>query len=252
MVIVKKEEVKQIPYLHVVKQQLENTPLPVVIFMHGFESVKERNLQYAYMLAEKGLRVVMPDALFHGERGETANRKLQFWNIIITAIHDLQVIKEELMRRDLIKDERIGLAGTSMGGIITLGAMVRYQWIKAAVSLMGSPAYVDFAQKQLETLRHNQIPIPHTEQQIENIFLTLQEYDATLHIQKWNYCPILFWHGKQDEVVPYQPAYQFYTFLKPEYKERDIPISFILDEKAGHAVPNQGVIATLDWLVEYV
>ncbi|MDI5791688.1 hypothetical protein PO124_35075 [Bacillus licheniformis] len=31
-----------------------------------------------------------------------------------------------------------------MGGIVTLGALTQYEWITTAVSLMGSPAYVEF------------------------------------------------------------------------------------------------------------
>lgn len=238
--------------MHVVKQQIENEPLPVVIFIHGFESIKERNLQYAYMLAEKGIRVILPDALFHGERAELKNLHLEFWNIILTTIHELQEIKEELVTRNLVDEARIGIAGTSMGGVITLGAMVKYEWIKAAVSLMGNPAYVNFAQIQLETFKKNNVSIPFTEKQIENIFHILQEYDATLNLHKWHYRPLLFWHGKRDETVPYQSAYQFYQLLKEEYEERLIPLDFILDDKAGHAVPNQGVIATIEWFNEHL
>lgn len=238
--------------MHVVKQQMENENLPVVIFIHGFESIKERNLQYAYMLAEKGIRVILPEALFHGERSESKNVHLEFWNIILTTLDELQEMKEELVARNLVDESRIGLAGTSMGGIITLGAMVKYEWVKAAVSLMGTPAYVNFAQMQLETFKKNNLPIPFKEKQIENLFHALQEYDATLNLHNWHYRPLLFWHGKQDETVPYQSAYQFYQLLKEEYEERHIPLKFILDEKAGHAVPNQGVLATIEWFNEYL
>ena len=67
--IVTKEVWKQIPLLHIYKEEMnENTP--VVIFLHGFMSAKEHNLHYAYQLVEKGVRVILPDAYLHGERNE--------------------------------------------------------------------------------------------------------------------------------------------------------------------------------------
>ena len=40
------------------------------IFLHGFTSAKEHNLHYAYNLAKKGIRVLLPDAHLHGVREE--------------------------------------------------------------------------------------------------------------------------------------------------------------------------------------
>ena len=54
MVTIRKEMIGAIPLLHVVEEKKLNSKLPLVIFIHGFESIKERNVQYAYMLADKG------------------------------------------------------------------------------------------------------------------------------------------------------------------------------------------------------
>ena len=54
--------------------------------------------------------------------------------------------------KNLIDSERIGMVGTSMGGIVTLGSLTRYKWIKAAVSLMGMPYYEKFALWQIKEL----------------------------------------------------------------------------------------------------
>ena len=64
-----------------------------------------------------------------------------------------------LFQKDLADQDRIGV-GTSMGGIVTLGALTQYKWIKAAVSLMGSPNYVKFAQAQIEHLKTIGCQIP--------------------------------------------------------------------------------------------
>lgn len=252
MVIVKKETIENIPLLHVVKQSLLEQKLPLVIFIHGFESTKERNIQYAYMLAEKGYRVILPDVLYHGERTEDQNLHLQFWNIVITTIHELNILKETFESKGLIEENRIGLAGTSMGAIITLGTMAKYDWVHTAVSLMGNPAYVDFAKMQIKSLEQSHRPLPLTEEQMNEQLNKLREYDATSYLREWNTRPLLFWHGKCDVVVPHLSAYQFYEQLKRPYEEKGVPLSFILDEKAGHVVPNKGVDETVNWFIAHL
>ncbi|MEH6944745.1 prolyl oligopeptidase family serine peptidase [Bacillus sp. JJ722] len=252
MVIIKKEKIQNIPILHVVKHENVDAKLPFIVFIHGISSIKERNIQYAYMLAEQGYRVILPDALYHGERYEEKNVYSEFWGIVLTTIREIEVLKESFDDRCLIEDGRIGLAGTSMGAIITLGAMSRYDWINTAVSLMGNPAYINFAKFQLKIMEQNNIKIPLTNEQIEEQLNMLKEYDATNDLSKWNYRPLMFWHGKRDTTVPYEGAYHFYEQLKPTYEQKEIPISFILDEQAGHVVPNKGAIETVNWFVKHL
>ncbi len=66
--------------------------LPVVIFLHGFQSAKEHNLHYAYNMAKKGLRVLLPDAHLHGARSEELDEvqlSLRFWEIVLTSIEEM-------------------------------------------------------------------------------------------------------------------------------------------------------------------
>ena len=62
------------------------------------------------------------------------------------------MLKKDFEARGLIEDGRIGLAGTSMGGITTFGA-IAYDWVKAGVSLMGSPNYTAFFSSRLTTFK---------------------------------------------------------------------------------------------------
>ena len=81
-------------------------------------------LHYAYNLAKKGIRVLLPDAHLHGVREENLDEVqlgLRFWEIVLTSIEEIGLIREELMNRKLLSTEKIGVGGTSMGGITTLG-----------------------------------------------------------------------------------------------------------------------------------
>ena len=71
---VENEQWGHIPLLHVYKESEKDIQVPVVIFLHGFTSAKEHNLHYAYQLAEKGFRVLLPDAHLHGERQEPLDK----------------------------------------------------------------------------------------------------------------------------------------------------------------------------------
>ena len=252
MVIIRKEIIGSIPLLHVVDERRLNEKLPLVIFIHGFESIKERNVQYAYMLADKGYRVLLPDALYHGERASGTVSPANFWKIILTTIHELSLIKDEFVLKGLVEENRIGVAGTSMGAIVTLGAMTQYDWIHTGVSLMGTPAYVEFARFQMQTLEQQGISLPISKQQVEEQLAVLYPYDATEQIDRFEARPLMFWHGAKDPVVPYQQAYAFYEKLQDKYKKENVSLTFILDEKAGHNVPNKGVVETVNWLVKYL
>ncbi|KQU60667.1 prolyl oligopeptidase family serine peptidase [Rossellomorea marisflavi] len=255
MIIVENNTIEEIPFLHLVKEEYRNEALPTCFFVHGFTSAKEHNLHYAYYLAEKGFRVILPDCLEHGERG-TGKTEYElgkrFWNIVIHTIKELDILKETFARDGLIDEERIGLAGTSMGGIVTLGALTQYEWINSAVSLMGNPSYVKLAQAQLGQLEKMGYENPFTEGQVEEILSELSRFDLSLQPEKLNGRPLMFWHGKNDKVVPFQLTYEAYTELLPFYEGREDQLVFLEDKKADHKVSRDGVLKLVDWFVDHL
>ncbi len=255
MVIVQNECIQNIPLLHVVKQSLKQEKLPLVIFQHGFMSVKERNLHYAYMLAQEGFRVLLPEAIYHGERGGGLNKSeyyARFWEIVLKTITDVNTVKEYYEHKGLVRQDQIGIAGTSMGGIAALGSLTQYKWIKAAVSLMGMPAYEEFSHWQLELLKSMGVRFPFTEEEIEKQMEILRQYDLSIQPEKLASRPVLFWHGKKDDQVPYDFAYKFYNEVIQDYQGEPEKLRFITDEKAGHNVSLAGVNAAIEWFKNYL
>jgi uncharacterized protein len=255
VVIVRHEQIKNIPLLHVVKGEGHQNKLPLIFFLHGFTSAKENNLHYAYFLAEKGFRVILPEALYHGEReqGFSENKLfIHFWEIVITTIHEINTLKDYYIGEELADPEKIGVVGTSMGGIVTLGALTQYPWIKAAVSLMGMPAYEKFSFWQLEQLKKNGVSIPFSEEQIAKQLDILNEYDLSLRPELLDNRPLLFWHAKNDPMVPYHLTYQFFDSISEDYKQTPEKLKFITDENSGHKVTRAGVNATVNWFEEFL
>lgn len=245
----------EIPVLHLAQKDRYDAQLPLVIFEHGFTSAKENNLHYAYLLAEKGMRVVLPEAAYHGERSanlSTEQLAFRFWEIVVQSIGELDTIRQYLETRKFIDPSRIGLVGTSMGGIVTLGSLTQYHWVKAAVSLMGMPSYEKFALWQLETLKKKGVQLPVTQEAIDQLLLKINTYDLSKNPKALNGRPLLFWHGKQDPVVPFTYTYDFYQEIKPLYKNEPGKLQFIVDEKSGHKVSREGVLKTVEWFEQHL
>lgn len=255
MIIIEKERIGHIPVLHVSEQAVFNEELPLVIFIHGFQSAKEHNLHYAYLMAEKGFRVILPDVVYHGEReaGHSESELMpRFWEMVLQSIKELPLLKDDLLSRKLIDPTRIGIAGSSMGGIVTNGALTTYDWLSAGVSLMGNPSYVAFAELQIGEMKKREIEFPLTEEEITQSIAQLKPFDLSLNRDKLAQRPLLFWHGAKDHVVPYQYAYRFYEEVKSSYNEVDDKIEFILDKRAAHKVSREGVLQTAQWFEKHL
>ncbi|WP_088005673.1 alpha/beta fold hydrolase [Indiicoccus explosivorum] len=247
---IQKQQWGKLPLIMTGPEERFSEPLPTVIFLHGFTSAKEHNLHYAYQLADKGIRTILPDALLHGDRTEPIDevqQSLRFWEIILTSIDELAEIKQHLTDKRLT-DGKIGVAGTSMGGITALGALAVYPWISAASIMMGSAGYVEFAEAQMEQFESRGFKLPLTPDERAAMLKSLEQFDLTKDRQKLAGRPVFFWHGEQDATVPFEPTSAFIEQLMEDYADYPERIRFIRDRQAGHAVSRAGMLAAADWL----
>ncbi len=254
--IVENERWGHIPLLHVYNNDNKEKHMPVVIFLHGFTSAKEHNLHYAYQLADKGMRVLLPDAHLHGERQEAIDEiqlSLRFWEIVLSSIEEVSFLREELAKRNLIEPEtKIGLAGTSMGGIETLGCLNVYPWVDAAAVMMGSPSYVQLAKAQMAQYEERGFTLPITDVERKQMLNTISKFDITLNPSALNGRPVFFWHGVQDNVVPYEPTFNFYHAMKHLYTQNPQRFQFMSEKTASHAVSRPGMLAATNFIAEYL
>lgn len=255
LILVENKHIDHIPVLHLAEKNHFDEKLPFVLFAHGFSSAKEHNLHYAYLLAERGFRVVLPEAAYHGERHSGLSSEqlaMHFWEIVLQSIDELDSIRQSFQENNLIDPERIGLVGTSMGGMVTLGSLTRYKWIKAAVSLMGMPYYEKYALWQINELKKRGVHLPLKEEKIAELLGKLKVVDLSKQPEKLEQRPLLFWHGKRDPIVPFSYTYDFYETIKPLYKDMPEKLHFITDEKSGHKVSRDGLLKTVEWFDRYL
>lgn len=235
----------QVTLFEVVKASLKDQELPTVFFYHGWTQFKEQNLDKAMLLAQMGIRVLLPDAYLHGDRieGEPVSRfDSRFWEVVLQAVKEADGLKENYVKAGLTKANQIGVAGLSMGGIITDMMLTQYEWIKAGVSLMGHPDPVEFgsslikAQPVQESLKAVQAQKADLNQEaIEAYIQNLSKYSLAEQADKLAGRPLLIWHGAEDEVVPIEGNQRFYEANKDkDYADK---LDFIVSQDVGHHVP---------------
>ncbi|WP_186576659.1 prolyl oligopeptidase family serine peptidase [Aquibacillus kalidii] len=249
MIGIYKEKLQGIPTLIVVDSDKYDQALPVLTYMHGFTSAKEHNLPLAFLMAEKGYRVILPDCMLHGERAEditSDQRQTQFFQIVKQNIQDIETLRKELVERNWILDERFGLAGTSMGGITTSAALTQFPWIKTSAVLMGSPKITDYAKELVEHMKKANVDLPLTDEEINQIFNSLEQIDLSKQIDKLNGRPIFFWHGENDSVVPFRHSYSFYEEATDHYKNPE-NIRFLREVGRDHKVSRFAIKETVNW-----
>lgn len=253
MIGIYNKQIQSIPVLEVVDQVKQNETLPLFIYSHGFTSAKEQNLPIAYLMAEAGFRVVLPDSKFHGERTvEITSKEMQisFWNIVMKNVAEIEVIKNAYESKRLILNHRIGVAGTSMGGITTSASLTMYPWIKVAGVLMGSPKITTYAKTLVNSFRKlGDLPI--TEDMIDQLYKQLEMYDLSKQMNRLNNRPLLFWHGANDAVVPFDHSYTFCDEARKYYKNPE-ELRFIQEEKSGHKVSRNAILETVKWFKKYL
>lgn len=249
---IENEKWGEIPLIHLYNEEMD-AKTPTVIFLHGFESAKEHNLHYAYNYVKNGIRVIMPDAILHGERSENLDAvqmSLRFWETVLTNIEEVKFLKEQLQVKGLLIDGKLGVSGTSMGAITTLGCMTVYPWIDAAASMMGTPDYVGLAKGQLQQIEAMGLKFPMNDEEVEKLYETLSYFEISSHPEKLAERPVFFWHGKKDNTVPYEAAFKFYEEQKERYSNHPERWEYMISNSSGHQVNRKGMLANVAWFAE--
>lgn len=232
------------PYLEVVENSIKNNEIPIVVFYHGWTSCKESVLVHGYELAKLGIRAILPDALYHGERGKEMNMiegAVNFWPIVQNSIKELPLIIEQFQKKGT--ELKIGAAGLSMGGITTSGILAKYPWVDAGSILMGSVDPSGFTKwllqsKAVEEITQN-IQILN-EEQLKGLYEQIDTISLKKQPEKINNRPLHFWHATGDEVVPFSPTYEFFEDIQGETYSKQT--DFDITEGGSHHVPYAAIV----------
>lgn len=200
------------------------TGWPAIIFNHGYippnqYRTTERYVAYVDALARQGYVVFRPDYRGHGESEGIASGAYGSPDYVVDVLNALASVQ----RYPGVDPQRIGMWGHSMGGYITLRAMVVSPDIKAGVIWAGVvAAYPDLLERwrRSSPLGDSSTPRPGGWRSLlQRLFGTPQENpDFWASISANNYLadlsgPIQLHHGTADESVPVEFSQDLYQQL---------------------------------------
>lgn len=198
------------------------TGWPVIIFNHGYIPPEiyrptERYVAYVDGFARSGYIVFRPDYRGHGFSEGEARGAYGAPDYTIDVLHAVSSVK----RYAHADPNRIGMWGHSMGGYITLRAMVTNDDIKAGVVWAGVVAsYPDL----IERWTSNWADVPESERRWRTELLTHygptdEDSEFWASISANSYLadlsgPVQIHHGTADDIVPVQFSVKLYDQLK--------------------------------------
>ncbi|OTP12105.1 lipase/esterase [Enterococcus sp. 10A9_DIV0425] len=207
--IILKRRIKTIPVLEVVLRELRDVKIPVVIYYHGWQTSKELVLTQGRKIAKQGIRVLIPDAMNHGERKQPVSSipSFTFWSSIYSNLFEFDTLLDHLRKRELLSD-KIAVGGVSMGGMTTCGLLTKHPEIIGGICLMGSPALLEYGKEIQKRASDFQYRLP---QDYFDLISWVNKYDLSLQPEKLAGRDLFFWHGKKDEKIPYHQVADFVT-----------------------------------------
>lgn len=240
--------IKEIPAI-ILRPNAIKEPLPTVILYHGWASSKEKQRLRGYILASMGYQVVIPDAIYHGDRNplkyyssEEATR--YFWYVIFKNIDEFDTILEELVINYGADHNRIAVMGNSMGGFTAGGIFTHNENVKVLVVFNGTCAWGEYNKdfKDTGVLSHEEIKL---------LMKDIKRLDPMNNLNILKDRPILLLHGDNDTSVRIDSELYFYNTLKTMYSELEM-IKFVEYPKLNHFVTTNMIEESINWLGKYL
>lgn len=233
---------KTIPITTFCKEGKSN--LPVVFFVHGFESNRiqsEGFHQIAYQLAQKDFFAITLDAYLHGERAPEDpdfKRKDAFFHIIVQTVKDIECLIQTFKEDARCNPDKIGITGTSMGGLTSFYALATIPEIQAAAPALATPYFERFLNEQIE-------PNERDSEQFKEIYSFIKQHDPSRHIKNFAPRPLLMLNGRKDLTIPYAHIDDFYQQIQPYYQScpenlalKSYDLDHTLSDEICHEIQN--------------
>lgn len=220
---------------------LRDSALPVLYVLHSFGVSKELVAYFGLMGAQRGFRVILPEAPGHGARAiDAALRALRFWDILCDYVDELGQLHRALQPR--LMGAPVAVAGTSMGAFAALAATVRHDFVAATAAYMGTAWFQEAARSIFPPLGRwaPDLVADHAAR-----LSRLPGYDPARDLPALAARPLYLWHGARDEVVPVADAIRLADALTALGASC---LRLELDPGGSHRVSDAGARNGLDFL----
>ncbi len=238
-------EIHDVPVIEF--KPLESEERGGIIFYHGWSSRKENQTFRASTIASYGFRVLVPDAVNHGVRGEIEydteeSLKKNFFSTVVQSVLEASYLLDYLSQE--ITGNFLAVAGHSMGGFTAGGVLVRYPGTAAMVNVNGSCAWLKTRNMLVEEGDNFADEI-----EIEGVNYQLKEFDPYYNLEKLEERPMLLLHGEQDTSVPLAGQKIFYQAASNRYKSFPENLNLITYEKLNHYFTTGMLAGMIEWLL---
>ncbi|HDQ14684.1 MAG TPA: alpha/beta hydrolase [Sediminispirochaeta sp.] len=242
--------VKNIPLIELYREGIGHQRVPIVLLYHGFTSSKERKLEHAYLLAQAGLFVVLPDAVRHGDREDEAFAALSFeqkaeflFEIVQETARETELLLEHYRQQSWIDTENSGIIGTSMGGMILFEYLANggLNNIKTGVSIISTPDFGSVIDRALEEYQNNFRRYPQSE-------ITRVKNEQPLpRIRDLRNFPLLLLNAEDDPTIPFEPVRELYDELYRKYEQKDL-VKMRYYRHTGHETTAEMMRESVRWM----
>jgi dipeptidyl aminopeptidase/acylaminoacyl peptidase len=223
---------------------------PMVVSVHGGPSSMSGPgwpLRWNAVLPSQGYFVFLPNprgSYGHGEAFTRANVK-DFGH---GDLDDILKGVDEAIRVAPIDPARVGIAGWSYGGYMTMWAVTRTDRFKAAVAGAGIANWQSYYGQN----RIDRWMIPFFGASVYDDPEVYARSSPITHIRKVK-TPTLVLHGDRDSEVPTPQGYEFWHALKT----LGVPTEFVIYENEGHAIIRRDHIRDIEkrivgWFDKYL
>ncbi|MFG6082608.1 alpha/beta fold hydrolase [Paracoccus litorisediminis] len=229
-----------IAFLEAVPAGAADRPLPTLFVLHSFGVSKELVSFFGLIGAQRGLRVILPEAPGHGARAlKLAARAARFWPIVFDYVDELAELHRALSPRIA---GPVALAGTSMGAFAALAATARHDFVAATAAYMGSGYFRDAARTIFPPLGRWS---PELAGRHDAALARVAGYDPATRLRDLARKPLYLWHGFRDDVVPVADTLR----LADDLHRLGAPALRVeIDPAGGHRVTDAAARDGLDFL----
>lgn len=221
---------------------------PTIILYHGWSSNKESQVFRGFILSSLGYQVIIPDAIYHGERQplstySSSNSAIYFWEVIFKSIEESAKIIDYAINNIHSDKNRIGLIGHSMGGFIGAGVFSHNKDINSLVVMNGSLNW-DYSNMYFKEA----MEMPPNFTMDDTKILELDPMNnKDLIIDR----PVLILHGGSDPVVNINPQRVFYNEIINIYNDKE-KIKLVEYLGLGHSVTIKMMEEAALWFNQYL
>ena len=200
---------------------------PLIVFSHGGPTAAAKtHLDLAVQFwTSRGFAVV--DVNYGGSTGYgRAYRDLLKGNWGIVDVEDCVAAARFLVDQGLADRERVAIRGGSAGGYTTLAALVFHDYFKAGASYFGVSDLGALAREthKFEARYLDQMVGPYPER--ADLYAARSPIN---HVQQLD-CPVIFFQGLEDKVVPPNQSELMYR----ELLHKEVPTAYVTYEEEQH------------------